>query len=873
MGDLVSLHRAEAPRPDRSEIERWLGLWTTRHELLGGATGLRAVKSGEFRVLRPADVVGAVPWVAARSRQGLVAATVHPVALEHYVVGAPLRRGGGLATDWFEAFSHVFIDIDPNRPSRACATEEEQRHAVEVADAVESRLSEAGLPFARADSGNGVHLHLCLEPERAPDHIAAERRVGALLAHLKKSHSSAGAVVDAATYNLTRLVKVYGTPSAKGHAPPRRPRRLSRWHPDSLPQAVPLSDVVAALGSDEGHGRLAQSAPRPRGVGTGGVRSRRAAVVASFPLESVYGEFLTGRTRGDGWLECRDPLSPSGDRSPSAGVADGSGTAERGRFHSFRDGRNLSVFDFLIEQGRARNSGDAFGLLECGPSAPRAHSAPIGNVPPRPQPDRPIVDWWKGNEPFSSLAARLAEQLRGTGEVYRWNDGLAHLSADGADLRPISARALPGFLDEHLTIRRHSRGRRGGDSAELVLLPDRESRAFLEARQALQQLPRLHGVMAAPLILADWSRLSRKGYDPGSGWFVLPSAGVEPRDSTETLDDLLADFPFRSAGDRANVFGALLTAITAPHWGDGHPFVLLHGNKPGVGKTLLANLIALLVEGRVGTSLGWARDEELEKRLATSLLAGGRVILIDNVRTGGTLRSAVLERLVTSPSPSFRLLGSNREVRRDTNDLLVLVTINEAQLNADLRRRALPVFLESHEAPRQRRYRTDDLLAAARVHRAAALGELIGMVERWTQAGRPMLPVPPRHSAGQRWAGTIGSILAHAGVEGFLENLKLADEQLDPDVTLLAHVFDTLAGGGSAPAGELLDRLDEDLLAALGTNRRARATRLGQLLSNASGREIRGADDRFRIEKKQPRGSTHKPSYLVARELGDADDA
>jgi replicative DNA helicase len=76
----------------------------------------------------------------------------------------------------------------------------------------------------------------------------------------------------------------------------------------------------------------------------------RQQALAALPLESVYGEWLTSR-RSAGWLECRDPDSPSGDRDASAGVADGTGNAKRGSFHSFITGETISVFDFLIKHG------------------------------------------------------------------------------------------------------------------------------------------------------------------------------------------------------------------------------------------------------------------------------------------------------------------------------------------------------------------------------------------------------------------------------------------------------------------------------------------------------------------------------------------
>jgi replicative DNA helicase len=84
----------------------------------------------------------------------------------------------------------------------------------------------------------------------------------------------------------------------------------------------------------------------------------RDQALARLRLEDVYGDWMTGKQQGPGWLECRDPRSPTGDRDPSAGVADGTGDAERGTFKSFRPGDNdkgMSVFDFLVEIGRAED--------------------------------------------------------------------------------------------------------------------------------------------------------------------------------------------------------------------------------------------------------------------------------------------------------------------------------------------------------------------------------------------------------------------------------------------------------------------------------------------------------------------------------------
>lgn len=85
----------------------------------------------------------------------------------------------------------------------------------------------------------------------------------------------------------------------------------------------------------------------------------RKSVTKAIDLQQIYGRYLTGARSGPGWLECRDPWSPSGDQDPSAGVADGTGEAERGTFHSFITGESISLFDFLIKQRVAKDFNDA----------------------------------------------------------------------------------------------------------------------------------------------------------------------------------------------------------------------------------------------------------------------------------------------------------------------------------------------------------------------------------------------------------------------------------------------------------------------------------------------------------------------------------
>lgn len=138
------------------------------------------------------------------------------------------------------------------------------------------------------------------------------------------------------------------------------PREFERVSPEAVRRALKSADT--------------QTATPPPFVGTGkGSESStkapdpwddwKARALSALPLEAIYGDILTGASQGDGWLEARDAWSPSGDVNPSAGVADGTGEARRGSFHSFRSGETLDVFDYLQKRSRAATFIDACRIV------------------------------------------------------------------------------------------------------------------------------------------------------------------------------------------------------------------------------------------------------------------------------------------------------------------------------------------------------------------------------------------------------------------------------------------------------------------------------------------------------------------------------
>jgi len=305
-----------------------------------------------------------------------------------------------------------------------------------------------------------------------------------------------------------------------------------------------------------------------------------------------------------------------------------------------------------------------------------------------------------------------------------------------------------------------------------------------------------------------------------------------------------------------------------PHWGRGHPFLATNGNKPGVGKTTLARVLGVLVEGSDPNTVSYTTDDaEFEKQLATRVEAGDRVIVIDNAKVHRGIESAVLERCITDTRLTFRRLGSNTAITRPQNDVLFCLTMNLTNLGTDLRRRALPVNLVLEEDVRKTTYGLADLVGFVESKRLAIVAELAGMVKAWLDAGRPECESPAQHSTSQLWAGTMDGILRLSGFDGFLSNFEESAHAFDPRYELMLDVAAAHHGHRPSAAAGWVEVLGE-LFADRFTDRRgnsksarAKSTIVGNLFREYLDTEFTVGGQKWRLARSYPEGEKRKPSY------------
>lgn len=372
------------------------------------------------------------------------------------------------------------------------------------------------------------------------------------------------------------------------------------------------------------------------------------------------------------------------------------------------------------------------------------------------------------------------------------------------------------------------------DAGEYKPFPPAYGNTWLNHRAERGRLPVIKLFTRNPVYAEDW-RLVAPGYDAPSGIFYTGPA-VEGRDSTEHLDKLLADFCFKSPGDRTNYLGILLTALLIPRFVGSKPAALLNGNQPELGKSILAQVIAVIRDGHpTETATYNPNDEEFEKRLGAIVRRGVTTIIIDNAKgraRNPRIESACLERSITDPILSFRLLGYSQEIRAE-NSHIFCITANTPDVSRDLVTRSAVINLYYEGDPERREFAIADLEGYAQQHRLELLGELIGMVERWKAAGMPMANVHSRFNK-RGWGTIVGGILEVCGEPDFLANTEEAAISLEETRREFAELIGVLADHpqGTWTSSELVELCNRHRLLTtdLGEGSpRSLATKLGTL--------------------------------------------
>lgn len=388
--------------------------------------------------------------------------------------------------------------------------------------------------------------------------------------------------------------------------------------------------------------------------------------------------------------------------------------------------------------------------------------------------------------------------------------------------------------------------------------------AYLE-RYGWWRVPVLRQVTTAPTIRPDGTIIEKRGYDRKSQIYYDPRETVFPkvpaaptrsdaRDALERLKtSLLSTFDFVSAADTSVALSGIMTALLRPAM-TAAPLHAFTAPVAGAGKSKLVQIAAILRCGHPipATALG-KREEEAEKRLGASLIAGDPIISLDNIDQA--LGGEMIDQLVTEPLVNVRMLGQsiNQQV---PNVYCIFATGNNLALIGDLGRRTLLGRLDPQcERPELREFSTPDPVLVAARERPMLVVLVLTIARAFFLAGCPQDAAPLGSFA--EWSRWVRDPLMWLGQADPVETMEQSRRE-DQRLTMLAEVLGQweMVIGADNPRtvrevvelteqqefGGRLSHPDfrEALLGAAGRRGRLDAQGLGNWLGRVKGRPVAG---------------------------------
>jgi hypothetical protein len=293
----------------------------------------------------------------------------------------------------------------------------------------------------------------------------------------------------------------------------------------------------------------------------------------------------------------------------------------------------------------------------------------------------------------------------------------------------------------------------------------------LAARGIWPGIRPLAGVVEHPIIRVDGSILSARGYDKKTGLLctsslALPRIADRPtahdvRDAVAALSDVVCDFPFPTASDRAAWLATLLTLVSRFAIEGPTPFNAIDANTPGAGKTLLADLLGCIVHGRPLARATYSPDPNEMRKLITSIaIEALPAVLFDNIDC--TIGDRSLAAVLTATEWRDRVLGRNGLITVPW-DTVLIGTGNGLTFTRELSRRTLASRLRcDDEQPEVRHtFRHPDLSRWVTAERARLLAAVLTILRGYVAAGRPDMRLPAWGSF-EAWSALVRSAIVWA---------------------------------------------------------------------------------------------------------------
>ena len=292
----------------------------------------------------------------------------------------------------------------------------------------------------------------------------------------------------------------------------------------------------------------------------------------------------------------------------------------------------------------------------------------------------------------------------------------------------------------------------------------------------------LEAIVETPILRHDGSIFGEPGYDPITGVVYEPTASivdtipkVPTSPTTEqisaavaTILEVVRDFPFATPAHQSAWLAAVLTPFARFAFRGPAPLFLIDANVRGAGKSLLCDLVGLIVSGReMARMVNTRAEDEMRKRITAIAIAGDPLVLIDNI--GDALGGPGLDAALTSSTWSDRILGKSENTVPMPLCATWYATGNNVILKSDIARRICHIRLESpEENPEERSgFAHQNIRGHVYRNRPALIAAALTILRGYTAAtaDKPELkPSIPQWGSFEGWSDVVRGAIVFAGL-------------------------------------------------------------------------------------------------------------
>lgn len=317
---------------------------------------------------------------------------------------------------------------------------------------------------------------------------------------------------------------------------------------------------------------------------------------------------------------------------------------------------------------------------------------------------------------------------------------------------------------------------RYGENFEIDSLSAGKTSIILNSYILEESLPQIQRIFSCPFptFLNDELTFPKRGYDKRfNSWmnydcieFSEPEMSL--KEAKEIIDKIYSEFCFATEQDKINAISSLITPFLRglfPKFNTITPAFFYLGNREGVGKDYCAKIPSLVIDGQAQEDTpisdgGKINEDELRKKITTAIKYGRKGLHFANNK--GYLNSAILEKLITDPMWTDRVLGKSKEIIYP-NELNISLSGNiPIRYSDDLERRTIFINLfYSQEDINARRFKKSDLHEWIVKNRSLILSALFSLVKNWIKKGKPKSSVA--FASFNNWSELCGGVMESGG--------------------------------------------------------------------------------------------------------------